>query len=74
MHAASGESAVQRLIDEPDRVSDVVAHDLPVLTAYLPNGDHSLIRHARNYEWHHAMSETVQALLDAGLRLRLLRE
>lgn len=221
VHAASGEYAVQRLIDEPDRISDVVAHDLPVLTAYLPDGslegldvvhlqchigtdtlslarqgarltgvdispaslgvardlagragadiryvecdvteaagavgeqvdvvytsigticwvrdlarwaraiagllrpggvfyfrdahpmlatledldstdvvvrhryfrgdltmsfdndatytdgDHSLIRHTRNYEWHHAMSETVQALLDAGLRLRLLSE
>ncbi len=38
VHAASNDYAVQRLIEEPDRVSDVVAHDLPVLTAYLPNG------------------------------------
>lgn len=38
------------------------------------DGDQSLILHTRNYEWHHAMSETVQALVDAGLRLRLLRE
>ncbi len=38
------------------------------------DGDQSLIRHTKNYEWPHPISETVQALLDAGLRLRQLAE
>lgn len=38
------------------------------------DGDPLLIEHTRNDEWHHAMSETVQAPLDAGLRLRLMDE
>ncbi|MGI8948717.1 MAG: class I SAM-dependent methyltransferase [Ornithinimicrobium sp.] len=38
------------------------------------DGDPSLIEHTHSYEWHYAMSETVQSLLDAGLRLRLMAE
>ncbi len=38
------------------------------------DGDPSLIRHTRNYEWPHPISQTVQALLDAGLRLRFMGE
>ncbi|WP_153397516.1 class I SAM-dependent methyltransferase [Ornithinicoccus halotolerans] len=32
-------------------------------------GDHTRIRATRNYEWPHPVSEVLQALLDAGLRL-----
>lgn len=32
-------------------------------------GDHSLIRATRNYEWPHPVSQVLQSLLDAGLRL-----
>ncbi|MGB7424968.1 MAG: class I SAM-dependent methyltransferase [Ornithinimicrobium sp.] len=38
------------------------------------DGDPTAIRHTRNYEWPHPVSETVQALLDAGLRLRFIDE
>ncbi len=38
------------------------------------DGDQSLIRHTRNYEWPHPISQTVQALLNAGLRLRFMAE
>lgn len=43
-------------------------------TSTYTDGDHSTIRHTRNYEWPHPISETVQALLDAGLRLRFIDE
>lgn len=38
------------------------------------DGDHTLIRHTANYEWPHPISEVVQALIDAGLRLRRITE
>ncbi|MGB3685824.1 MAG: class I SAM-dependent methyltransferase [Ornithinimicrobium sp.] len=37
-------------------------------------GESASLQNTRSYDWPHAMSETVQALLDAGLRLRLLDE
>lgn len=43
-------------------------------TATYTDGDQSAIRHTRNYEWPHPISETIQALLDAGLRLRFIDE
>lgn len=43
-------------------------------TATYTDGDHSTIQHTRNYEWPHPISETIQALLDAGLRLRFIDE
>ncbi|MGB3764687.1 MAG: class I SAM-dependent methyltransferase [Ornithinimicrobium sp.] len=43
-------------------------------TSTYTDGDPGAIRHTRNYEWPHPVSETVQALLDAGLRLRFIDE
>lgn len=37
-------------------------------------GESATLRNTRNYDWPHAMSETVQALLGAGLRLTWLDE
>ncbi len=43
-------------------------------SATYTDGDQSTIQHTRNYEWPHPISETIQALLDAGLRLRFIDE
>lgn len=37
-------------------------------------GEGASLSNTRSYDWPHAMSETVQALLDAGLRLRRFHE